>query len=344
MNEQLHKIKNRFAEIERDLQNPAIIGDQEKLKKLSGEHSNLREIVEKINTLEALEQQLASAKETLTAPDMIELAEEEIAELEPKISELEKEIRIDMKPKDPRDEKNAIVEIRAGTGGEEAALFAGVLLRMYMRFAERQGWKTNLLSVSKSDLGGFKEIIFEVKGKNIFKFLKYEMGTHRVQRVPETEKNGRIHTSAATVAVLPEVEEIDFKIDPKDLRIDTFCAGGHGGQSVNTTYSAVRIVHLPTNTTVNCQDERSQAQNKEKAMRIMRARLMELDEQQRHDEMAEQRRTQIGTGDRSEKIRTYNFPQSRVTDHRIKESWHNMNEILDGDILPLIKALQGAGE
>jgi len=334
-------LKQKFADLEKQLQDPKVINEQKKLKKVAAEHSELIVVIEKINELEILQKQLAETQNFASLqPDLKNLAVEEITELEPKIAKLEQEIKQELKPKDPRDKKNVIMEIRAGTGGEEAALFAGSLFRMYSRFAENQEWKVNILSSNASDLGGFKEIIFEIKGKNVFQNLKYESGTHRVQRVPETEKSGRLHTSAATVAVLPEAEEIDLQIDPKDLRIDTFCAGGKGGQGVNTTYSAVRITHLPTNVVVSCQDERSQAQNKEKAMRVLRSRVLEQQESEHHKEIGEARKSQIGTGDRSEKIRTYNYPQDRVTDHRLNKNWSKLPEILDGKIGPIIETLK----
>jgi len=271
--------------------------------------------------------------------DLRAMAEEELTTLEARLEETEADLKVLLLPKDPNDERNVILEIRAGTGGDESSLFAGEMFRMYSRYAESQRWKVEVMSSSESGVGGLKEVIAIIEGKRVYSQLKYESGVHRVQRVPETEQQGRVHTSAVTVAVLPEAEDVDIKIEAKDLRIDTFCSSGPGGQSVNTTYSAVRITHIPTNTVVSCQDEKSQIKNREKAMRVLRARLYEVEMQKQQEALAKERKAMVGTGDRSEKIRTYNFPQNRVTDHRIGLTIHQLTEVMDGKLQPIVDAL-----
>jgi peptide chain release factor 1 len=340
--EKLKQVEARYDEMSEQLSSPEVLADSARIQKLAKNHSDLSEIVARYRKWKKIEQGLREAKQMANDADDLEMrqmAHEEEKQLNAQLVEVEEELKVLLLPRDPLDEKNVILEIRAGTGGDEAGLFAGELFRMYSRYAETQGWKVEVLESSPTSLGGVKDITAAISGQKVYSKLKYESGVHRVQRVPATEQQGRIHTSAATVAVLPEADEIDIKIEAKDLRIDTFCSSGPGGQSVNTTYSAVRITHLPTGTVVSQQDEKSQIKNRAKAMRVLRARLYELESNKQHEQIASERRGQIGSGDRSEKIRTYNFPQNRITDHRVGVTLHQLGDAMDGKIGSLVDAL-----
>jgi peptide chain release factor 1 len=332
-------MEQRYDELARQLSQPELVNDHEKYQKTARALREIEPVVEKFRDLKQVRQGLEDARAMLGDADMKDLAEAEIAELAPREPELEEEIKLLLLPKDPNDEKNVILEIRAGTGGDEASLFAAEIFRMYTRFAEQHKWKIELLSLSESGVGGYKEVIAIIEGERVHSQMKWESGVHRVQRVPATETQGRVHTSAVTVAVLPEAEDVDVKIEARDIRIDTFCSSGPGGQSVNTTYSAVRITHLPTNTVVSCQDEKSQIKNREKGMRVLRSRLYEMEMERQNAELAKERKQMVGSGDRAEKIRTYNFPQNRLTDHRIGLTLHQLDLVMQGKLQPIVDAL-----
>ena len=343
MLEKLRAVEQRYNEIGEELMKPEVISDNAQYKKLMQEHKHLTPVVEKYREYAAAERTAQEAKELLEAggldKDFKELAEEELAEAKQKMEQTAEELKVLLLPRDPNDDRNVIIEIRGGAGGEEAALFAAALMRMYSMYAESRRWKMEVLNMNATELGGVKEVSFMVEGDGAYSRFKYESGVHRVQRVPETETSGRIHTSTVTVAVLPEAEEVEFEINPADLQIDTYRSGGAGGQHVNKTESAIRITHIPTGVVVECQDERSQHKNKEKAMKVLRSRLYEAKMQEQNDAIASDRRAQVGTGDRSERIRTYNYPQGRVTDHRIGLTLYKIEQILNGDLDEIIDAL-----
>ncbi len=343
MLDKLAAIEARYEELGREMARPELVGDYERLQALAKEHASLEEVVSMYREYRRLSQALEEARAIVAEggdPDLVALAQEEVAQAEAGMDALDEKLRRALLPKDPMDEKDVIVEVRAAAGGEEASLFAGDLYRMYSRFAERKGWKVELVDSHPSDLGGFKEIVFEAHGRGAYSFLKYESGVHRVQRVPVTEASGRIHTSTATVAVLPEADDVDVRVDEKDLRIDIFNASGHGGQNVQKNATAVRITHLPSGIVAVCQDERSQLKNRNKAMAVLRARLLDVERRKQQEEVESARRSQVGTGERAEKIRTYNFPQDRVTDHRIAYTRHNLPALLDGEIDDIVERMR----
>ncbi len=342
MFDRLAQMDARYESLSRDMSDPTLVNDQKKFQAIAKEHRDMEGIVEKYRQYRRIAEGIAEAKVMLGESDLEirTMALDELAMLQPQLAPIEEALKVMLLPKDPNDDKNIVIELRAGTGGDEAALFVAEMFRMYLRFAEQHKWKVQVLSESETGIGnGLKDVTAIFEGDKVYQQMKYESGVHRVQRVPATETQGRVHTSAITVAVLPEAEEVDVKIEAKDLRIDTFCSSGPGGQSVNTTYSAIRITHLPTNTVVSCQDEKSQIKNREKAMRVLRSRLYEVEAERVHQLQAKERKQQVGTGDRSEKIRTYNFPQNRLSDHRIGLTNHNLAMVMEGQLQPTVDAL-----